>query len=143
MTSLQGLSEDYLSTHDDGGGVAGVGVHVAHARDVVVESGVIIHHVLGGRLLGLASETLKREKSIKSNSNVDPRVLSIYIDRKHLDNYVMSRSVLSLLSFQYLCVSKMNLLDTRQIWADTKLPQFQLQNHFWLTENHLQVQSRY
>ena len=36
----------------------------------------------------------------------------------------------------------MNLLDTRQIWADTKLPQFQLQNHFWLTENHLQVQSR-
>ena len=58
MTSLQGLSEDYLSTHDDGGGVAGVGVHVAHARDVVVESGVIIHHVLGGRLLGLASETL-------------------------------------------------------------------------------------
>ena len=55
-------AEDYRVTHDDGGGVAGVGVHVAHARDVVVESGVIIHHVLGGRLLGLASETLIIEK---------------------------------------------------------------------------------
>ena len=56
------FSEDYRSTHDDGGGVAGVGVHVAHTRDVVVESGVIIHDVLGGRLLGLASETLIIEK---------------------------------------------------------------------------------